>query len=196
MISRAFDRREALTMVASIGTCAARSKVAIAESPPSLATATHQFTFLEPTRALPSVSLARLVGASAVLAAHRKPLILNFWATWCEACREDLRLLERFYLAEGSRVDVAAVNVDAFRAPADIRGFLEELGVRALPVYLDPNQKLIHARVNDLEVFPGTFQLPAHYVVTPSGSVAGYIYGVVDWLKADAQALLSSIASQ
>jgi thiol-disulfide isomerase/thioredoxin len=45
-----------------------------------------------------SMSFASLQGGTLSLAAWRgRPLLLNFWATWCPPCIEELPLLDRFY---------------------------------------------------------------------------------------------------
>jgi thiol-disulfide isomerase/thioredoxin len=50
-----------------------------------------------------SLSLATPEGGALSLAALRgRPLLLNFWATWCPPCVEELPLLDRFYLANSA----------------------------------------------------------------------------------------------
>ena len=71
-------------------------------------------------------SFASLEGAPVAMAAFRgRPLLLNFWATWCPPCVEELPLLNRFYgerKAQGWQVLGVAVD----QTPA-VRKFLEKL---------------------------------------------------------------------
>ena len=77
-------------------------------------------------------SFASLDGAPLAMAAFRgRPLLLNFWATWCPPCIEELPLLNRFYgerRAQGWQVLGVAVD-----QPPAVRKFLEKLPL-AYPV--------------------------------------------------------------
>ena len=77
-------------------------------------------------------SFASLEGAPLAMAAFRgRPLLLNFWATWCPPCVEELPLLNRFYgerRAQGWQVLGVAVD-----QPPAVRKFLEKLPL-AYPV--------------------------------------------------------------
>ncbi|MBN9367440.1 MAG: TlpA family protein disulfide reductase [Comamonadaceae bacterium] len=73
-----------------------------------------------------SQSFATPEGAPLAMAAFRgRPLVLNFWATWCPPCIEELPLLNRFYgerKAQGWQVLGVAVD-----QPPAVRKFLEKL---------------------------------------------------------------------
>jgi len=67
--------------------------------------------------------------AIAIAANTEKPLLINFWASWCKPCVEELPLLAQFAEQRSQTLDVLAVaidsaaNVDAFLAehPSDLR---------------------------------------------------------------------------
>ena len=62
-----------------------------------------------------------------------KPLVLNFWATWCPPCVEELPLLNRFYAEQQSKGwQVVGLAIDQ---PSAVRKFLEKLPL-AFPVGL------------------------------------------------------------
>lgn len=73
-----------------------------------------------------SQSFATPEGAPLAMAAFRgRPLVLNFWATWCPPCIEELPLLNRFHgerKAQGWQVLGVAVD-----QPPAVRKFLEKL---------------------------------------------------------------------
>ena len=54
-----------------------------------------------------------------------KPLLINFWATWCPPCVEELPLLDRFYRENsGKGFQVVGIAIDQAAA---VRGFLERM---------------------------------------------------------------------
>jgi thiol-disulfide isomerase/thioredoxin len=68
-----------------------------------------------------------------------KPTVVNFWASWCIPCVRELPLFAKFKpLAEAAGIEVLTVNVDKDGAPA-ARKFLEEQGIKDMPVILDPD---------------------------------------------------------
>ena len=79
----------------------------------------------EALAALWALRLERPEGGMLALAElRRRPLIVNFWATWCVPCVEEMPLLDRF--VRGARADgwqVAGLAIDG--APA-VRRFLRE----------------------------------------------------------------------
>ena len=54
------------------------------------------------------------------------PLVLNFWATWCEPCRREIPLLETLYQQHGGQVQVVGVAVDF---QADVLRYAQSHGV-------------------------------------------------------------------
>ena len=93
----------------------------------------------------PDFTLQNLDGQSASLSDLRGEVVLvNFWATWCGPCVEEMPTIEARYQQGG--FEVLAVDFDE---PADlVSAFMEELGVD-LPVLLDPDgviQRLYQVR--------------------------------------------------
>jgi thioredoxin len=60
----------------------------------------------------------------------RKPLVVDFWATWCQPCLQIAPWLERFAAEYEGRVRVAKVDVDRCPRAAS------ELQVRAVPTFM------------------------------------------------------------
>lgn len=73
-------------------------------------------------------------GGELVLASLRgKPMVLNFWATWCPPCVTELPLLDRFHREHNARGwTVVALAVDS---PTPVREFLRQRPL-AMPVAL------------------------------------------------------------
>ncbi len=85
----------------------------------------------------PDFSLAGLDGRATALADWRgKPVILNFWATWCDPCREELPLLDGIAKTYADSLIVLAVETGE---PAEeVRAFSNELGLESIRVLTDP----------------------------------------------------------
>lgn len=100
-------------------------------------------------REAPSFSLRDPAGAVVQLKQLRgKPVLLNFWATWCIPCREELPELEQLHREYRSKgLVVLAVSVDEARAAKDIPEFLRagdpRVGAYTFPVALDTKQEVM-----------------------------------------------------
>jgi cytochrome c biogenesis protein CcmG/thiol:disulfide interchange protein DsbE len=81
-----------------------------------------------------------------------RPIVLNFWATWCLPCREEMPLLERTAVAHP---EVAFLAVDLDEDGDKIRAFFDELGLQRLEPLLDVG--LDTARRYGLASVPSTF---------------------------------------
>lgn len=77
---------------------------------------------------LPDFSLPDLRGVSHGLADWRgRPLVVNFWATWCEPCRREIPLLRAMRRENaGNHLEVVGIAIDH---PEEVRKFVEELGI-------------------------------------------------------------------
>jgi thiol-disulfide isomerase/thioredoxin len=110
-----------------------------------------------------------LGGGEIDLAALRgAPVLINFWATWCEPCAVELPDLQR--IADETPTRLLAVNL---AEPPDVmRAWLAERGL-TLDVVLDPNASI--ARAYWLRGQPTTF------VIAPDGVIAQIFYGVTTY---------------
>jgi thiol-disulfide isomerase/thioredoxin len=116
-------------------------------------------------------------------------MLVNLWATWCDLCRVELPMLERFQQIAGASVEVVAVSTDRI-PPAQVRSFLAALRIRKLKVLLDPDGR-IASNAPSPEPPLRIYGMPNTYLITPSGRIAGNIAGATDWLADDAQRLLA-----
>lgn len=55
----------------------------------------------------------------------KKPVFLEFWATWCELCEELLPQIRAAQAAYGSKVEFIGVNVTVNQSPERVRKYLE-----------------------------------------------------------------------
>jgi cytochrome c biogenesis protein CcmG/thiol:disulfide interchange protein DsbE len=90
----------------------------------------------------PQFELPRLGGEGSISSSdlHGRPVVLNFWASWCAPCREEAPLLEkawREYRSDG----VVILGVNIKDSESDARRFVEEFDV-TYPVVRDTNLDL------------------------------------------------------
>jgi thiol-disulfide isomerase/thioredoxin len=78
------------------------------------------------TRA-PAVKVHDLDGKSVDLSQYigKKPVFLEFWATWCELCKELLPRVRAAQAAYGKDVEFIGVNVTVNQSPDRVRQYLE-----------------------------------------------------------------------
>jgi peroxiredoxin len=122
--------------------------------------------------AAPPLALRDLEGRLQRLEDHRgKVVLVNFWATWCDPCREEMPSLGQLRAALGARrFEVLAVNLA--EPESRIHAFRETVPLN-FPVLLDRDTaaaKAWKARI-----------LPASFVVGPDGRIAFSHLGELDW---------------
>ena len=106
--------------------------------------------------AKPEFALSDLSGASFELEALRGRLVLvHFFATWCEPCREELPALRRL-VERSADTPVSVLAISVGEVDARVRRFMETLPVN-FPVLLDP-QRLV-AKSWDVYALPTTYVL-------------------------------------
>ena len=122
-------------------------------------------------RALPPLAATDLGGKAWDLSALRgRAVLINFWATWCAPCKEEMPTLQTLAELEGERLAVLAVNV---REPLPrVRRYVQSSGL-GLAVLPDPKGEI--TRTWGMTVFPTTV------LIDTAGRVQRVVTGAVDW---------------
>ena len=108
---------------------------------------------IAPSAAAPDFTLRTMNGPNLRLAEQRgRVVMVNFWATWCGPCRQEMPQLDRLYQKyRASGFVLLGVNVDDdTRKAADVAA---KLGV-SFPVLLDTDKAV--SRLYDLSTMPST----------------------------------------
>jgi peroxiredoxin len=104
----------------------------------------------------PDFTLAAVDGEELSLSDFRgRPVVLNFWATWCPPCRAEMPAIQSFYEKRGREIQVLAVNLTASeKSAAHVKDFLKAGGY-TFPVLLDTHN--ITAQEYLVRAIPTTF---------------------------------------
>ena len=90
-----------------------------------------------------------------------RPVIVNFFASWCEPCQQETPLIARFYRDDGGRPAILGVDVNDSAAKA--MNFVHKSGV-TYPVVTDP-MPMTAAIAYNLPGLPATFFLNARHII-------------------------------
>jgi thiol-disulfide isomerase/thioredoxin len=120
----------------------------------------------------PLLSLTDHRGIQHTLAAYRGRVVLvNFWATWCEPCREEMPALQALQEQLGKeRLVVLAVNYG--ESPEKVQQFAHHTPVD-FPLLLDRHMEAAKAW--------GVRVLPASFVLGQDGDIRYSAVGMLDW---------------
>jgi peroxiredoxin len=133
----------------------------------------------------PALDLPAKEGGRVSLASLRGlPVVVNFWATWCEPCRRELPSLIRLHAAMSDRgLRILAVSVD--EDPAALDRFLRETPL-PFTVLLDPARETAGRY--------GVSTFPASFVLDGEGRVVERLDGEADWMEPGLVRLIEGLA--
>ncbi len=115
-------------------------------------------------------------------------VLVNLWATWCAPCRKEMPELNALQGKLGGKdFEVVALSLDRKGVEAS-RAFLEEVGAKALKLYVDPSSKSL----NDLRA-PG---LPATLLIDRQGREIGRLVGPAEWSSPEALKLIETALAE
>jgi peroxiredoxin len=135
----------------------------------------------------PDFTLPSLDGKRISLKDFRGKLVfLNFWATWCVPCREEMPAMEKLYQEfKDTSFIVLAVNVKDRKA--DAAAFVKELKL-TYPIAFDPE--------GQVGLLYGAWGLPTTYLIGPKGEGLARAWGPAEWYGPSARKLIREIVEQ
>lgn len=141
---------------------------------------------IQPTRAgmkAPNFSLEDLKGKKSQLRDYRgKVVFLNFWATWCGPCKEEMPSMEELWRQFKDKDFVfLAVSVDYAGAKA-AKEFIEKHRY-TFPVLVDPKSEV-------LDLFQVT-RIPTTLVIDKKGMIIGKAVGPNDWKRPEVASVIN-----
>lgn len=135
----------------------------------------------------PDFTLEDLSGKSVSLKDLRgKVIFLNFWATWCIPCRQEMPTMEKLHREfKEHGLEVVAVN---FReAKKEVRKFFDELGL-TFTALLDKEGKVSEEY--------GAWSIPLSYFINRKGEFVGKVVGSREWDSKDSRALFKGLLDE
>ena len=115
-----------------------------------------------------------------------KVVVLNFWATWCEPCRDEMPSLQRLRAKmSGQPVEVLTVNYGEF--PQRIEPFMKKQNID-LPVLLDTQKEA----AKDWNAGG----LPITFIVDRNGQARYWVFGERDWSEGEPLRLVESLVNE
>jgi thiol-disulfide isomerase/thioredoxin len=146
------------------------------ETEPPAGEALGKFTALAAPRPAPAAQFADRAGKTVTLDSFRgRPVLVNFWATWCAPCIEEMPSLLRLQEKLGG-LTILAVSEDR-RGAELVDPFIAKHGVEKLAIYLDPKNDLGHAFAIE--------GLPTSVLIDRDGRVRAEVEGAAKWDSAD-----------
>lgn len=137
--------------------------------------------------AAPDFTLAGADGRKVSLKDFRgKVVFLNFWATWCESCRDEMPSMERLY-GEFKCQGLAIVAVNVKEKRQDALAFAKKLKL-TYPLLMDTE--------GEVGQLYGAFGLPATYLIDRNGVALARMWGPADWYSPAARVLIKSLLDQ
>jgi DsbE subfamily thiol:disulfide oxidoreductase len=137
--------------------------------------------------AAPDFTLTNPEGKKVTLRDYRgKVVFLNFWASWCGPCRQEMPGMDRLYREfKGKDFEMLAVNVKDKRE--DALKFVKELKI-TYPIVMDPQ--------GEIGLLYGAWGMPMTYLIDRKGQVLARMWGDADWYSTGARNLIKALISE
>jgi peroxiredoxin len=133
----------------------------------------------------PAFSLNSLDGKKISLSDFKgKPVLITFWATWCDSCKEEIPLLEKLCAGKEDQLAVLLIAIDGERKKA-VQKIVDQNKI-TVPVLL-----LLKEKVMDQYGVRGW--IPQTFLIDREGMLVGKTVGERDWCSPEAWSCLKEL---
>jgi thiol-disulfide isomerase/thioredoxin len=146
----------------------------------------HAMAVVHPARLAPAFSLQDINGKTHTLAEYRgKVVLVNFWATWCPPCRQEMPSIEKLYLSmKGRPFEVLAL--DQGESVSQVFAYMGQLDPSpTFPVLLDAKSEAAHAF--------GVMGIPTTYLIDKQGFIVRQAVGGRDYTNPEIRRVIEAL---
>ncbi|ACH40405.1 apocytochrome c disulfide reductase lipoprotein ResA [Citrifermentans bemidjiense Bem] len=138
--------------------------------------------------AAPDFTLSDLSGKQVQLSSLKgKVVLVNFWATWCPPCREEIPSMVKLnQIMQGKNFQMLAISIDEGGKQA-VQEFFRQNGV-TLPALLDTDGSVSRRY--------GTTGVPETFIVDGKGMIRKKVIGGVEWSSPEVVGYLEGLMQQ
>jgi peroxiredoxin len=149
------------------------------------ASSTPGIFIVNPQEEAPDFALPALSGEEIRLADFKdKVVLINFWATWCGPCRDEMPSMEQLWRRFKDRdFVILAISLDKGNK-SQVNTFIRKLSL-TYPVLLDPKEY-----ASDRYKL---FGLPTSYLIGRNGKITGKVAGPLDWASPKVAAVIEEL---
>jgi thiol-disulfide isomerase/thioredoxin len=148
----------------------------------------------------PDIQAQDYTGKMVPLSAYRgKVVLLNFWASWCPPCVEEMPSMDRLQRLFPKDLVVLAISSD--NAWSDILDFFKAEGTKMTVLWdpaaaPDPKAEKEGGHVGALSMSYGTDKLPESYLIDRNGTIRYYVVNTRNWASPDAQRCIRKLVEE
>ncbi|MHB8881707.1 MAG: TlpA family protein disulfide reductase [Thermodesulfovibrionales bacterium] len=113
-----------------------------------------------------------------------KVLFVNFWASWCQPCKEEMPSLEALYRGMSQTADFRIVTILYKDSPSSAQDYMRSQGF-SFPVYVDQDGR-------SAKKF-GVTGVPETYIIGKNGVLVKKIIGGFDWNAPEVKSFIQSL---
>lgn len=125
----------------------------------------------------PGFEMTLFDGSAFRLEDHRgQVVVLNFWASWCEPCREEMPALQQAAAEAGDDVVFVGIGAKTDRDD-DARAFADEFGI-SYPIGRDTEGG--DRGTGAIQAAYGVFAFPSTYIIDPGGNIDAVLITPID----------------
>jgi cytochrome c biogenesis protein CcmG/thiol:disulfide interchange protein DsbE len=113
-----------------------------------------------------------------------KVIFVNFWASWCQPCKEEMPSIDALYREMASHKDFVMVTVLYKDSPDDAFAYMKTKGYD-FPVFVDPDGNVSR----DF----GVTGVPETYIINKKGVLVKRVIGGLDWNAPDEKNMIKTL---
>ena len=133
----------------------------------------------------PAFSLNSLDGKKISLSDFKgKPVLITFWATWCDSCKEEIPLLEKLSTGKRDQLTILFIAIDGERKKA-VQKIADQNKI-TVPVLLLLKEKV-------MDQYGVTGWIPLTFLIDREGMLVGKIVGQREWCSSEAWSCLKEL---